>query len=444
MAFWRRIKGLFVESADDSPSVDESSAAEADEVAKDNHDTTSKMLIELADTSCTIDPDAIKDAVETMRRTGREIKVVELLSRALRARPNEEELQAALALLHVARLDDDAAVPLLETLTRSMKYGITAELLLGESAERTGDLSEALRRYERVLAKDVTHSHALNSARRLRDRLGSSAPAATHATVVQPEGVATQGRYQLIRELGRGGSAVVYVALDRHLEREVALKVYHPQVMREDGPQQLAREAALPARVGHPGIIKVLDVDAKIGALVMELIHGGTIKEILNRGQMDTITALIVLEAVCRPLAALHELGIVHRDIKPGNILLRNSSFDDPVLTDLGVALLAGEEHRPGIGTIAFMAPEQRTGKDVDARADVYAAGVMLAAMLGGYPGPTGPVGDLLDRCLSESPGGRPSDAVELGQIVASIRRVEERNEEFRTDLKHIADLSGQ
>jgi len=149
---------------------------------------------------------------------------------------------------------------------------------------------------------------------------------------------------------------------------------------------------------------------------------------------------------LCEPLAALHDLGIVHRDIKPGNIMLRGSrrGILEPVLSDLGVALLPGEEHRPGVGTPAFMAPEQRTETTIDTRADVYSVGVMLAAMLGGYPGPTGKIGDLLDRCLSESPGARPRDARDLGQMVAAVCASESRNDEFRSDLARIPELSSR
>ena len=113
------------------------------------------------------------------------------------------------------------------------------------------------------------------------------------------------------------------------------------------------------------------------------------------------------------------------------------------MLTDLGVALLAGESHEPGVGTPAFMAPEQRTETSIDARADVYAVGVMLAAMLGGYPGPQGAVGDLLDRCLSENPGGRPQDALELGQLVTSVRFASSRKEEYQRDIEQVACLKG-
>jgi serine/threonine protein kinase len=232
------------------------------------------------------------------------------------------------------------------------------------------------------------------------------------------------------------------VATDTHLDREVALKVYHPQVMSGDGPKQLAREAALPARVGHPDVVAVLDVDPELGAVAMELLPGGSLKEwIKQSGPKTAGEALAMTEAVCRPLAAVHAAGIVHRDVKPANVLRRADGT--PVLTDLGVALLPDEEHDPGVGTPAYMAPEQQTEREIDARADVYAVGVMLAEMLGGYPGPPGRVGDLIDQCLCESPGGRPRDAAELGRLVRAVLAAEEAPPEFAADLARIGELAG-
>ena len=116
--------------------------------------------------------------------------------------------------------------------------------------------------------------------------------------------------------------------------------------------------------------------------------------------------------------------------------------MDDPVLTDLGVALLPGETNEPGTGTPAFMAPEQQTGPEIDARADIYAVGVVLAAMLGGYPGPRGPVGELLDRCLSESPEGRPRDAVELGREAGHLRLCLPHLDQYQADMARVAELA--
>ncbi len=445
MSVWSRIKKLFGGDADPASEADEAEGALASlPPASTSLHPGEDVLGMLTEPSVKVDPREIAQAVEALRKAGLELRAVELLGDAYRLRPEEEEIQAALAFLHVARLDFDAAAPILEDLCNcnSPRYSQRAEFLLGERAERGGEQEEALRHYERVLAKDVMHGQARARAERLRDQLGSRDGPSAQATMIQPEGVSAQSRYQLVRELGRGGAGAVYLALDTHLDREVALKVYHPQVMKADGPTQLAREAALPARVGHPGIVKVLDVDSELGAVVMEVLDGGSVKDVLRKETLTLERALSAIRALCGPLGALHDLGIVHRDVKPGNIMLRGGDLERPVLTDLGVALLPGETHEPGLGTPAFMSPEQRSETDLDARADVYSTGVMLAAMLGGYPGPRGPVGDFLDRCLCEEPGGRPRDAHDLRRQVDVLRETLFQDDGHRADMTEIAKLS--
>jgi tRNA A-37 threonylcarbamoyl transferase component Bud32 len=409
-------------------------------------DPAVNLLLDLADPAEPVKPPELAEALASLSQAGQEARAMELLGQALRQRPDQEDLLSSLAFLRVGRLEHDLARPLLERLLQSSTYGLRAELALAEGAEAQGDDACALRHYERVLARDVTHDAALRAVRRLRVRLGARTELAPLATMVQPEGVATRGRYELVHELGRGASATVYLARDRKLARRVALKLYHPQVMRADGPAQLVREASLPGRVGHPAIVKVLDVDQELGAVTMELVDGPSLRDRLRRvgaePAMTSLEALLVIEGVCQPLGALHQEGIVHRDIKPGNILLRAGELGRPVLTDLGVALLPGEGHQPGVGTPAFMAPEQRTETSLDARADVYALGVLLAALLGGYPGPEGPVGDLLERCLNEAPAGRPRDAVELAELVAGLRWRLENDAMYRDDVQRVTELS--
>lgn len=445
MSVWNRIKKLFGadgETASDSQESAEDSPALPPSPSSLHPGEEALGLLTVG--SVAVEPEKISEAVDSLRKAGLELRAIELLGDAYRLRPDEVELQAALAFLHVARLDFDAAEPILKVLCGSAGYGQRAEFLLGERAEREGEMEEALRHYERVLAKDVMHGQARARAERLRVQLGSREGPSAQATMIQPEGVSTQSRYQLIRELGRGGAGVVYLARDEHLDREVALKVYHPQVMSSDGPTQLAREAALPARIGHPGVIKVLDVDPELGAVVMEVLEGGSLKDVLKKGALDLEAALEAILALCGPLGALHDLGIVHRDVKPGNIMLREGLLGRPVLTDLGVALLPGEKHEPGLGTPAFMSPEQRSEAVIDARADVYSTGVMLAAMVGGYPGPRGPLGELLDRCLCEEPAGRPRDAHDLRRQIESLQDALSHADEHRADLSLIGEMTEQ
>ena len=203
------------------------------------------------------------------------------------------------------------------------------------------------------------------------------------------------GRYHILEQLGEGGMATVYKAYDTRLERNVALKV-----LRTDQfiPAQLhlvlqrfEREAKSLAKISHPSIVNVLDFGKHEDQpfLVMEYLPGGTLKRKLGNAIPWRETFKTILP-VARGLAYAHQHGIVHRDVKPVNILM--NEFDEPVLTDFGIAkLLEGAEGHTltgsgvGIGTPDYMAPEQGMGAStIDARADIYSLGIVLYEMIAG------------------------------------------------------------
>ena len=199
------------------------------------------------------------------------------------------------------------------------------------------------------------------------------------------------GRYHVRRALGEGGMAAVYEAYDTRLERSIAIKVIRPE--KTSAPDFLARferEAKALAQLSHPNIVKVLDSGEQNGMpyLVMEYIPGGTLKQRLA-GAMPAPQAARWLAPVARALEYAHAHGIVHRDVKPANILIGEG--DHPLLSDFGIArLLEASEGEAltapgaGIGTPEYMAPEQGTGGKVDGRADVYALGVVFYELVTG------------------------------------------------------------
>lgn len=204
----------------------------------------------------------------------------------------------------------------------------------------------------------------------------------------------TVGRYQIIEPLGVGGMATVYKAFQPSLEREVALKVLRPGFA-DDAEffQRFQREARSIARLRHPNIVQVFDFEPIDGRyiLAMEFLEGGTLKErvtaLAAKGERlsHDETARIVGE-VAAALSYGHEIGIIHRDVKPSNVML--ASRDRAVVTDFGIAKIMGGEGQTqtgvGIGTPEYMAPEQGTGAGVDHRADIYSLGVMAYEMLTG------------------------------------------------------------
>ena len=203
------------------------------------------------------------------------------------------------------------------------------------------------------------------------------------------------GRYHIIEKLGEGGMAVVYKAYDTRLERDVALKVIRkdafPLNKIERMLKRFEREAKSMAKLSHANIVKVLDYGEHDGNpyFVMELVPGGTLNERLG-SPIPWQQALNLVEPVASALAYAHGEGILHRDVKPANILITKTG--EPVLTDFGIAkLLESDEGNTltgtgvGVGTPEYMAPEQGMGKELDGRADIYALGIVLFELVTGH-----------------------------------------------------------
>lgn len=213
------------------------------------------------------------------------------------------------------------------------------------------------------------------------------------------------GRYELRTVLGRGGMAEVWLGFDRRLDRAVAIKI-----LPRTGPADQAlrdrfdREARTVARLSHPNIVAIHDVgtdatgpagDGEVSYLVMELVQGGSLADRLAAGPLPVADAVAVAVQVCDALEAAHTAGVVHRDVKPANILFTGAA-DRVKVCDFGIARVTGAGQaeltasQQVLGTSAYMAPEQVTGGPVDARSDVYALGCVLYAMLAGQPPFTG------------------------------------------------------
>lgn len=199
------------------------------------------------------------------------------------------------------------------------------------------------------------------------------------------------GRYHIIEQLGEGGMAAVYKAFDTRLERFVAIKVItFGQYDKEMFLLRFEREAKALARLSHPNIVKVHDYGEEGGLpyLVMEYLPGGTLKSKLGK-PMPWPEAIKLILPIAQALGYAHNLNIVHRDVKPANILLNESG--QPMLTDFGIAKILESDSQlqltgtgVGIGTPEYMAPEQGQGLPVDRRADIYALGVVFYELITG------------------------------------------------------------
>jgi serine/threonine-protein kinase len=279
-------------------------------------------------------------------------------------------------------------------------------------------------------------------------------------------GSLVDGRYRIRGRVARGGMATVYSAVDERLERTVALKIIHPS--RTGDPRFVERftdEAKVIARLTHPNVVAVYDQGTYQGLpyLVMEYVRGLTLREVLaERHRLTPVEALAILEQMLAAIAAAHRAGLVHRDVKPENVLVAaapgggSTSLVDGVVkvADFGLAraVEASADDESGSGplmaTVAYVAPELVTDGHADARTDVYSAGIVLFEMLTGrvpyhgaspaevawqhvdrdvpapstvVPGLPAVLDDLVARTTRRDPGARPTDA---GALLAAVQVV--------------------
>jgi eukaryotic-like serine/threonine-protein kinase len=201
------------------------------------------------------------------------------------------------------------------------------------------------------------------------------------------------GRYRLLRPLGTGGMASVYLAEDLRLGRRVAVKVLQPQFASDPSfVTRFAYEARIVARLAHPNIVQVYDVghDGDRHYIVMEYVEGETLKELIRRqGALPVARALAIMSGVLAALALAHAHRLIHRDITAQNILL--TSGGDVKVTDFGIARELSDTATPTLtlagmvlGTVHYVAPEQAQGRPAVPQSDVYAAGIVLYEMVTG------------------------------------------------------------
>lgn len=261
---------------------------------------------------------------------------------------------------------------------------------------------------------------------------------------------AVAGRYSIERELGRGGMGVVYLAREVRLDRPVALKLLPPRLAEQPAPRErFLREARLAAKLSHPNIIPIYAVDeiADYVFFAMAYVEGETLTErVRNRGPLPAGDATRLLREIAWALAYAHAQGVIHRDVKPDNIILEGGS-GRALVADFGIAAqvsgAAGVDGGDVIGTPEFMSPEQALGEKVDAKSDLYALGVVGYFMLSGrlpFTGtkatevlakqvteaarPVAAVADgtprrlaqTIDKCLAKEKDDRPESAAALAE----------------------------
>jgi eukaryotic-like serine/threonine-protein kinase len=336
--------------------------------------------------------------------------------------------------------------------TRKVSEGQYTGRIEVTSRDEIGELATAFRRMvEELREKDRLVAYLRTGAHELDD----GAP-----TVIRPEGMLVvgarfAGRYDIQEAIGAGGMGVVYRAFDREVGETVAIKALRPELDQLD-PTLLDRfkqELRLARRITHRNVVRTFDLGEVEGIyyITMEFVHGTTVATLIREaGRLAVPAALTIGKQICRALEVAHEEGIVHRDIKPQNLLVDPSGFLK--VMDFGIARLT--ERRPAgadtltaagvvVGTPQYMAPEQLFGEPVDSRTDLYATGAVLFECLTGrrvFEAPS--LMALLARHMNEAPPGPDSLNPEIpGTLSRIIARALERRPEARwasaTELLH-------
>jgi serine/threonine-protein kinase len=221
-------------------------------------------------------------------------------------------------------------------------------------------------------------------------------------------GDALAGRYQILRRLGTGGMGAVYAALDLELDETIALKLLRSELASSAGVlERFRREVKLARRVTHPNVARTYELGEHAGVrfLTMEYVDGESLASLLRqRGRMEESRAVAIALPICAALQAAHQAGVVHRDIKPDNVMVARDGR--VVLTDFGIARGGLDQaERTLVGTPRYMAPEQVSGGALTARTDLYSLGATLYEMLSGEPPFDGPtLTDLLIARLQAAP----------------------------------------
>jgi beta-lactam-binding protein with PASTA domain len=266
-------------------------------------------------------------------------------------------------------------------------------------------------------------------------------------------GTLVDRRYQVLSRVARGGMSTVYLATDTRLDRSVALKVLHPHLATDSGfLQRLSGEAKAAARLSHPHVVGMLDQgnDGGLAYLVMEYLPGHTLRDVLNeRGALPPRLALAYLDAIVEGLGAAHAAGLVHRDVKPENVLIADDGRIK--IGDFGLARAVTTTTNTAtlIGTVAYISPELVNGQPADARSDIYSVGIMFYEMLTGrqpfrgdlpiqvamqhvgstvpppseeLPGLSTELDELVRCCTERDPEARPADGNALLEDLRHIR----------------------
>ncbi len=354
----------------------------------------------------------------------------------------------------VMRLCHDAEAPTSMVSTAPALSEREKRLLLSLTGEgSTSNIAEHLE----ISSTAARHQliNLLKKVGRTNDSIAGPPRKSVHDTVRQ-QATALDARYELLSVIGHGGTSIVYQARDMTINKLVAIKLIDPITAGECFSLRFTLEARVTSRLDHPNIIRVHDFGTTSDGrqyLVMDFIDGPSLEDVLKRtGKVDEREAVIIFKQVASALAHAHEQGVIHRDVKPGNLLLEEQGNSITAkLVDFGIASLINREQKITqdgqiIGSPLYMSPEQCRGHKIDPRTDIYSLGCVMYETICGYApihgdttfdtmtmhiheAPTAPDPTLcspamqviLSRCLQKAPEERISSANELMDLLERL-----------------------
>lgn len=271
------------------------------------------------------------------------------------------------------------------------------KLLMSKKDQQEGPdvrvLKDRLENLEALVCRlDSERSIQMERSIRLLSGSGLNKPGVSQMpTTFMNVATALEGRYQILRELGRGGMGIVFQAHDKDLNEQVAIKVLSPLLGSDpDALERLKREVSSARRITHPNVIRIHDISERNGLhfVSMEFFQGMNLKDYIRKsGNLSQMQALSIALQVCDGLEAAHRQGVIHRDLKSQNILINTSN--QVKIIDFGLARAGNLEGMTAtgliMGTPEYMAPEQVTGNRVDERADIYSLGIILYELFTGH-----------------------------------------------------------
>ena len=416
MSFLSRVRGLFRRSEEAPAAADparEEAPADPEATAIDEGASRVPAIVRRLGAVGLPDGPSVEEAIALLRRargTVHEAAAVAEVLRGLGQRAIAEPVRVAAADVLAARGDEEGARRVLEGVSSTPGLTLAADLFAS-----AGQLARAVGAIERVLARDIDAPGARERHQRWSRALGyAKGPVKRldEATVVAPVGAGSP--FRLLREVARGGAGAVYEAEDELLGRKVAFKVYHGRGKDRD---VLSREARAAAALAGPGVLCVFDADPREGWIALEWIARGSLRDVLKTGDLASLTPVgRWARPLGRALARVHAEGLVHADVKPGNVLLR--APNEPVLADFGIARPIGAPAEGG--SAGYLSPERLAGRASDPRDDVYGYGRVLEDVLhrlgeaGVDAGPESDAFHALSLACVGSDEGRPEDGAAL------------------------------